>query len=217
MRQRIDRFINGFNDTRVTCAGESAAHGFTHSVGNGSRTPEAHLCLGRVDVDINFFERNFEKQQSHRENPMWQDCAVAVRKRAPDEAVAHIATVDEKILRVARCASLARGGDVAAHVRHLLLSAADFQQIFQKLRTEDLISALAQIRRWRGAQSLAPVVRQRESDFRMRERVMRNDIRQMVIFCRFRAHKFAPRGRVEKQIAHGNRRAGVSRRVLHVD
>jgi hypothetical protein len=30
---------------------------------------------------------------------------------------------------------------------------------------------------------------------------MRDDIRQMIIFRRFRAHKFAPRRRVEKQIA----------------
>ena len=65
------------------------------------------------------------------------------------------------------------------------MPAADFQKILEKLLTKNLISTFAQINSLCRTQGLSAVVNKRESDFRMRQRVMRNEIRQMKTLCGF--------------------------------
>ena len=60
---------------------------------------------------------------------MRQDGAIPIGECAPNQTVAHVATVDEKVLRIARRAPLARGRNKPAHARHLLVPSLDLQQI----------------------------------------------------------------------------------------
>ena len=93
----------------------------------------------------------------------------------------------------------------------------DGQKTVNQIRAENLISAFAQIFGWRKPQNFAPVIGQSKSDFGMSERVMRDDRSQMIIFRRFRTHKFAPRRSVKKQISDGNRRSRRTCRVFDIN
>ena len=95
-------------------------------------------------------------------------------------------------------------------------AAVEREQAVEKLRAEDLIGALAQVCRAVGAQGLAPVVRQDEGDLRVRERVVRDEVRQMKTLGRLGAQELAARWGVEEKIAHRQGRAARARRRLHV-
>ena len=68
----------------------------------------------------------------------------------------------------------------------------------------------------RYAQRLSPIIRQREINFRMRQSVVSNQIREVITLGGFRAQKLSSRRRIEKQITHGDRGPARMRRVFHI-
>src|SRR5437016_6514605 len=140
-----------------------------------------------MHVHVDFFQRYFDEKQGHWINPMRQDRAVPFGECTANQTIAHEAAVDEKKLCIARSASLTWSGDKALNLSDLRQREAgfrrfadcvvNFQQAIQELRAKNLISALAQVLRRRHTQRLASIIRQGESDFRMSQRVVRDEIR----------------------------------------
>jgi hypothetical protein len=77
-------------------------------------------------------------------------------------------------------------------------------------------SRLSQILGRSSAQDFAAVVREREADLRMRERVVRDEVRQVKALGRLGAQEFAARGDVEEEVAHADGRPLRARRRRHV-
>ena len=67
------------------------------------------------------------------------------------------------------------------------LAAIDIEQVFQKLLAEDLVSAFAQILCGRRTHHFPAVIHKRERDLRVGQRVMRDEVREVKSFSRFRA------------------------------
>src|SRR2546422_2683003 len=157
---------------------------------------------------------------------MWQDRAVTFRECAANQTIAHEAAVNEKKLRIARSPSFTRSGDEALNRRNpggckagrggFPGGVVDFEQTIEELRPKDLISALAQVLRRRHAQGFASIIRQGESDFRMGQRVVCNEIREVITLGRFGAQKLSAGRRVEEKISNGDRRAAWMSRIFHV-
>ena len=68
-----------------------------------------------MHVDVNFFERYFDEQQRRRIDAVRQDRAIAFGQCPANQTIAHKAAIDEKKLRIARRAPLARSGNKTAH------------------------------------------------------------------------------------------------------
>src|SRR6266511_1103185 len=96
------------------------------------------------------------------------------------------------------------------------MSAADGEQIIEKLHSKNLISTLAQVVRRRHAQNLTAVVRQRESYFRVRQCVVSYQICEMKTLCSFRPQKLSPRRDVEEEITDNDGRTAGMRRIFDV-
>ncbi len=65
---------------------------------------EAHLVLGRMDIDIDLGERHFQEQHHRRILAFHQQSIVAMQHRMGDHFVTHVAAVDEgeQITRVGK-------------------------------------------------------------------------------------------------------------------
>ena len=72
-----------------------------------------------MNVDVNFFERHVDEQKRDRIDTVRQNRAITFRHGAANQTVAHEPAVDEKKLRVARSATLARRRNETLNLRNL--------------------------------------------------------------------------------------------------
>ena len=129
--------------TNESATRKGSADSLAHGVRHRGIAAKAHFGFCRVHVDVYFFERRFQKQQSGRIDAMRQYRTVAFRQRAANQTIAHKPPVDEQVLRVAGGTPIARRRYIAAHTHDLWVSAIDFQKVLQKLFAKNLISPLA--------------------------------------------------------------------------
>ncbi len=80
---------------------QSADHQATHACG----IAEAHLRLGRMDVDIDLGGREFDKQRRHRMPVARKEICIGGADHARQQPVLHWTAVDEQIL-VLRAAAI---------------------------------------------------------------------------------------------------------------
>ena len=174
------------------------------------RLAEAHFSLRRMHIDIDFAGRHLQKQQHHGINRGRNDVAVGFGQRVLHQAVANQAPVDEYVDRIAiqlldlrlgdeavqrasrrdrRGFSSSSSSSVRAPRRRLGqadalegLQGGHGNQLVQRLFAEDLIDALAVSRHRRRDQHGVGGGVQLEMLFRMRQRVVRDqrrDVRQL--------------------------------------
>ena len=84
------------------------ANRFADRLLDGFASSETNFGFRRMNVDVNFLERNFQKKKRDRINAVRQHRAKTFQKSARDDFVSDEATVDEKVLRVARRSSFSR-------------------------------------------------------------------------------------------------------------
>src|SRR6266568_1818503 len=129
---------------------------------------------------------------------MRQNCTVSFGQSAADQTIANEAAVNEQVLRIARGAPIARRGHVTAHTHNLSVPTVNLEQVLEKLRAKSLIGALAKIFGQRGAQDLAAIVRERETNLGMGQRVVSNQVGEVKTFSRFRAQELSPRRHIKE-------------------
>src|ERR1051326_3794361 len=110
------------------------------------------------------------------------------------------------------CDGLKRTGRHGTRLRQVI----DFQKTLEKLRAEDLVSALAQVFCRSDLNRFAAIVREGEAYFGMRQRIVRYQIGQVVTLRGFGTQNLPPRWRVEKEIARRDRRTAWMRCIFHV-
>ena len=123
--------------------------------------------------------------------------AVGVDDRVRDRPVLDDAAVDEDVLRTARRPLLGERRDVAGHAQP-----AGFLSDLEEIAplAVDLIQPIAQRRRRRTLQHLAPGARQREADLRIRQRELRDDARHLRRLGAVGLQELAPRRQVVEQV-----------------
>jgi hypothetical protein len=88
-------------------AGQAASHCFADRIGDRGGAPESDFGLGRMDINVHFFERNFDEQQRDWIDAVRQDRAIAFRKGAANQAIANKSAIHKQELAIARGAPLA--------------------------------------------------------------------------------------------------------------
>ncbi len=155
-----------------------------------------------MNVDVDFLERCFDKQQRRRIDAIRQDRSIPFRQRASDRSIANEPSVHKQILRIARCASISRRGNKTGDAGHRRIATIHLEQILQKLIAKNLVRALAEIFCRSSPHHFPAVVDERKRDLRMGQRVVSDEICEVIRFSRFRSHELSSRWNVEKQIAH---------------
>ncbi len=201
-----------------------------------ARLPEAHLRLRRMHVHIDFCRGHFKKQQHDRKGSRRQNVAIRLRQRMQDQAVAHLASVDEDVDRSTIQLLQLGLGDEAAHaqkarLRRLVIGLASprrrlrqararevhlrraGQHVARHVAAKDLEDALGRIPHGRRHQQRLRGRVQLKMLRRMRQRIVRHqrgDVRQL---RRLGLEKFLARGHIEEQVAD---RDGRAHRRTHV-
>ena len=85
-----------------------------HKLVNRARIPKTDLRFGRMDVDINQFRIDRQKQHKRRLPPVVQHVGVGLANRVLQQFVAHKTTVDEGKLLIAPGARITRQGNKPA-------------------------------------------------------------------------------------------------------
>ena len=83
------------------------------SATHGGRVAEAHLGLGRVDVDVDLVERDVEEQGGDRMAIAGDKVAISGSQRADEQAVLHRPRVHEQELLIGHAAVERRKADDA--------------------------------------------------------------------------------------------------------
>ena len=94
-----------------------------------------HLCLGGVDVDVDFFRRSVEKQRDDRMAIARQDILISAAHRAHQQFVAHRPAIDDEIL-VARQSPVQGRHPGQPGQRKATALGFDRQRILRKVATE---------------------------------------------------------------------------------
>jgi hypothetical protein len=177
---------------------------------DGARIAEAHLDFGRMYVDVHAAWIDLEEQQPGGLALAVQLVAVSLAHRVREHAVAHVAAVDEQVLRVgARPRGLWRAGDaVQAQAARLRLDReARLEKFATEQRSRPLTERLhAQVRRD------AAVVLQGEGDVRARERDAPEGFLAVAELGLLGAQEFLARRRIEIEVFDQHRRPGRARR-----
>src|SRR5215475_789793 len=169
-----------------------------------------------MHVDVDFVWRNLDEQHRRGVDARRDHRAVGFGEGFADDLVAHVAAVDEEELAVSARSRGRRRRDETARA-HLTRFRQDFDQVADEFAAEDLVGPLAQIGGGCNAQTFAVVVGQYERQLRVGQRVMRDQIGDVITFGGLRLQKFAARRDVEEEVA--DFKFGASRKgyVAHVE
>src|SRR5439155_3450848 len=127
------------------------------------------------------------------------------------------ALIYKKILRIASRSTLARCRDITRYFSDKIASAGHRNKTVEQAAAEYLKRPFAQVLGRRNSQNFAAIICHRKSNFGMRESVMGNNARQMIILRGLRAHKFPTRRCIEKQVTDQNGRPPIACSVLYID
>src|SRR4030095_10725280 len=106
---------------------------FANRVSNGRHTTKPDFCLCRMNVYVDFLQRCIEKQQRGWINSMRQYRAISFGQSSTKQSVSHKASIDKEVLSITRCASIARGRDIAGNPSNVILPTIYFQQVIEEL------------------------------------------------------------------------------------
>lgn len=190
---------------RARVARERPLDRVEHVLVDRARIAEPHFDLRRMHVHVDGFGRQIEEQHVRRIAVAVQHVLVGRAHRVRQQLVAHEAAVHEEILLVG--APAARGRQAGAAVdgeRAGLL--VERQVRGREAVAEDLRDALRGLGRIPVLDGLA-VVQHRDRDVRPRERRAADHFQAVAEFGLLALQELAPRGRVEVQLSHLDRRA----------
>ena len=151
---------------RWPAADERGAQGTDDQAAHDAGIAEAHLGLGRMDVDVDHLGRRFEEQRHHRMAVARQEILVGAAHRAGQQLVAHRAAVDEEILVLA-VGRLSVGRPAKPREPEALAIGVDRQRIVGELAAHDGgqplqprgVALIEQRRRWPPPGRSAPAPR----------------------------------------------------------
>ena len=152
---------------------------------------KAHLVLRRMDIDVDFIERQVEKQHHRGILALHQQSLVAEQHRVSKHFIAHVTPVDEgkKIARVR-----IRGRRCAQETvrRNIALSALKENQSLGHVAPEHLGQPVSRIADGNIIGDRARVMMQAEVHVRMRQSHAMNDVANMTQLGRRSFQKFTP-------------------------
>src|SRR5260221_5590592 len=100
------RSVGGLSDDPRLC--KSTSDRFGDCVLDSLGTSETYLRLGWMNIDIDLFDRNLEKQEGDRINAVRKNGAKTFEQAAGNGLVANETIVDKKVLRIAGRSAFAR-------------------------------------------------------------------------------------------------------------
>src|SRR5690349_16068065 len=155
-----------------------------------------------MDVDIDIFEGQIQKQYNRRILPFHQKIFVSLENRMGEYFVAHVASVHigVKIARVGK-----RGWCRAQKAVHGKL--AKRYDVLDHLAPQHLLQTIARLPDGGIIRNRTGIVLQAKMNRRMSERDPIDDIADMAQFRRRRFEELATRGHVKKDIADDDRRS----------
>ena len=208
--------------------GELVADAVANQIVDQAGLAKTHLGLGRMDVDVDLLRRHLQKEQDDGKGRRRQNIAIGFAHGMHEQAVADEAPIDEGVDRVAvELLQLRLGGEAAdpheAGVGRLIVRVplprrrlrqarafkvdlrGEGKQVIQNLFAEDLKDTLRRpFDRGRNQQRMGRGV-QLKMLAGVSQRVVGDQSRDMRELGGFRFEKFASRGRVVEEIAHGER------------
>ena len=173
------------------------------------RVAEAHLRLGRMDVDVDLVERDFEEQGGDRVPVAGDEVAVGGAQGADQQPVLHRARIDEQILLVGHPAVEGRQADDAGQPQ-AVASAVDADAVTVELVAEQLGDPRRSIGGLERQDSPAVMI-EREPDVAPRHRQPLHRVEAGGIFGARAAQELAAGGHLVEQPLDPDPRAGRKR------
>ena len=158
---------------------------------------EPDLRLRGVHVDVHAIGRNLDEEVHFRTAFLDRRHAVGLGDGVRDGPVLDDAPVDEDVLRAAHGSLVAKRGDVAVDGEAAGLL-ADFDEV--RALAEQLEEALAQARGRRTLEQAAAAARQREADFGIPERHLRDEAGDLRGLGRVRLEELPARRQVVEEV-----------------
>ena len=175
------------------------------------RIAEAHLCLRRMDVDIDRVGRNVEKQRHHGMPVARHHLGIRPANRADQQPILHRPPVDEQILMVRHAAVEGRQpGDPAQP--DPLADEIDPHPIVDQPAIGQRRDAVGERLAAGHAERAPPVMLDREADIGPRHREPLDHVEARGEFAARRAQELAPRGYALEEALDPHARSGRNRR-----
>ena len=176
---------------------------------------ELYLGLGRVDVHVHGRTAELHIQHARGKAAHEQRVAVGLFERGLQCGGADPPAVAEEVLLRAAAAPGGGRGDEAVHARAVGLALAG-QQAHGEVAPEQTVDAAVELVVAGGEEDLLPVADAAHGHVRPAERAPQRGGGAGRAFRAVGLQEFAPRGRVEKQVAHDHRRALGAAGLVHV-